>query len=268
MSVPGPVRVSVQIQPQHTDFDRMRRAWREADELGVDGIFIWDHFYPLFGDPAGKHFECLTSLAAMAQVTERAQIGALVICNSYRNPHLLADMHRTIDHISGGRVILGIGAGWWERDYDEYGYRFGTVAARVRALQRDLPVIRERLDALTPPPIGPMPILIGGGGEKVMLRLVAEHADIWHSFGDADIYRHKAAVLAEHCATIGRDPTEIEHSWDMTIDLLDEVPSLAAAGVQHIVLAMTLPENGRGDDLAPLRELLAWRDDLSVPQTS
>jgi probable F420-dependent oxidoreductase len=254
----NPVRVSVQIQPQHTDFDAMRRAWREADGLGVDTIYIWDHFYPLYGDPAGKHFECLTSLAAMAEVTEHARIGPLVICNSYRNPQLLADSMRTIDHISGGRAVLGIGAGWWERDYDEYGYQFGTLPDRVRALQRDLPILRERLGKLNPPPVGPLPILIGAGGEKVMLRLVAEYADMWHSFGDADVYRHKSAVLAEHCAAIGRDPGEIERCWDMTVDLLDDVPSLAEAGVQNIVLAL----NGgpQGHDLGPLRELLSWRD--------
>lgn len=262
------LRISIQIQPQHTDFDRIRDAWREADERDVDSIFIWDHFYPLYGDPGGQHFECLTSLAAMAQVTERARIGALVISNSFRNPQLLADMHRTIDHISGGRTILGIGAGWWERDYKEYGYAFGTVSERVAALKRDLPVIRKRLRTLTPPPVGPMPILIGGGGEKVMLRLVAEHADMWHSFGDADTYRHKADVLAAHCAAVGRDPREIEHTWDVTPELLDNVPSLVEAGVRHIVLAMTLPHRATDNDLAPLDELLAWRAGLNIAAAS
>ena len=259
------VKVSVQIQQQHADFDAMRRAWREADELDVDAIFTWDHFYPLYGDPDGKHFECLASLASMAEVTERARIGTLVTCNSYRNPQLLADAYRTIDHISGGRVILGIGAGWWQRDYDEYGYEFGTLPERVRALRRDLPLVRGRLLKLNPPPLGPMPILIGAGGEKVMLRLVAEHADMWHSFGDADVYRHKSAVLAEHCAAIERDPDEIEHTWDMTPELLDQADGLVEAGVRHIVLA--LGGNGHGHDLGPLRELLAWRDRLAVLQS-
>jgi probable F420-dependent oxidoreductase len=252
--VPRTIRVGVQVQPQHADFDAMRQAWREADELGVDTIFTWDHFYPLYGEPDGKHFECLTTMASMAEVTERAQIGSLVICNSYRNPQYLADAHRTIDHISGGRVILGIGAGWFERDYDEYGYEFGTAP--------DLPLIRARLPKLNPPPVGSIPILIGGAGEKVTLRLVAEHADMWHSFGDADVYTHKAAVLAEHCAKLGRDPGEIEHTWGMQGKLIDHADDLVAAGVTHLIVG--IGGDGQGYDLGPLRELVAWRDALNA----
>lgn len=252
------VRVGVQVQPQHSSFDQMREAWLEAEELGVDTIFTWDHFYPLYGDPDGAHFECLTTLAAMAQVTRRAQIGALVTCNSYRNPELLADAHRTIDHISGGRVILGIGAGWFERDYDEYGYEFGTAPDRLRALKRDLPRIRVRLGKLNPAPVGPLPILIGGSGPKVTLRLVAEHASMWHSFGDVAAYRQKSGTLAEHCAALGRDPAEIEHTWGVHDRLLDHVDDLHTAGVSQFILGL----GGRrgGYDLTQLHDLVAWRD--------
>ena len=252
------VKIGVQVQPQHADYEGMRRAWREAEAMGADSIFNWDHFFPLYGDPDGKHFECLTTLAAMAEVTERAQIGALVICNSYRNPELLADAHRTIDHISGGRVILGIGSGWFQRDYDEYGYEFGTKPSRLKDLRASLPRIRARLDKLNPPPAGRMPILIGGGGPKVTLRLVAQHADAWHSFGDLATFKEKDTILREHCAKVGRDHAEIERTWGTRNTSEADRDAMVEAGVEHFIAG--IGGDGSSYDLAPLRELIEWRD--------
>lgn len=251
------VKISVQIPPQHASYEQHRKAWIEADNLGVDVIFNWDHFYPLSGDADGLHFECWTQLASMAEVTERAQIGALVTCNSYRNPNLLADMARTVDHISDGRLILGIGSGWAERDYENYGYEFGTAASRLRDLDRDLPIIRDRFEKLNPKPVnGKIPILIGGGGEKVTLRIVATHADTWHVFGDPETASHKASVLNDWCAKVGRDPNEIERSIGVNAENLGVTEDFVTRGFTHFMIGIGAPDF----DMGQIRELVQWRD--------
>jgi probable F420-dependent oxidoreductase len=254
------VTIGLQVIPQHGDFEPMKRAWLEAEELGADRIYNWDHFFPLSGDPDGKHFESLTVQAAMAALTKRAEIGSLVISNTYRNPSLLADMARTIDHISGGRFILGIGSGWFEKDHDEYGYAFGTKGSRLRDLDRALPIIKARWAKLNPPPLRRIPILIGGGGEKVTLRIVAEHADMWHSFGDPETMKHKSEVLDEWCARVGRDPAEIERSTTM-VRLSGErrnPEDYLELGFTDFIVSVQGPDW----NLAPLKEALAWRDSL------
>lgn len=235
-------KVGVQLEPQHCSVDDLRRAWREADALGVDSIWLWDHFFPLWGEPDDSHFEGWTLLAAAACDTSSAALGILVSCNSYRSPDLLADMARNVDHLSGGRVILGIGAGWCERDYLEYGFEFGTERSRLRALGEGLVRVRERLGKLDPPPVGRMPILVGGGGERVTLRLTAEHADIWNGFGPVDTFRGKNRVLDEWCARLGRDPGEIERSVLVNGPRdLEHIPEFLAAGAQHIIAPVGAP---------------------------
>ncbi|MCU7729074.1 LLM class F420-dependent oxidoreductase [Actinoplanes sp. KI2] len=255
-----PVRVGVQLQPQHADYGDIRRAVAEAEDLGTDILFNWDHFFPLSGDPDGLHYECWTMLAAWAEQTSRVEIGALVTCNSYRNPDLLADMARTVDRIGDGRLILGIGSGWAERDYREYGYEFGTPGSRLDDLAEALPRIEARLGKLNPAPTRKIPVLIGGGGEKKTLRLVAKHADIWHSFGDAETIARKTEILRRHCAEVGRDPAEIEVSAAVFGKPSDSGPALLAAGVT----LFTAEAGGPDYDLAELREWLAWRDEVNA----
>ncbi|QFU87780.1 LLM class F420-dependent oxidoreductase [Amycolatopsis sp. YIM 10] len=257
MTTPNrPIRVGVQIQPQHADYATIRRAASEAEDLGVDIAFNWDHFFPLYGEPEGKHYECWTMLGAWAESTSRVEIGALVTCNSYRNPELLADMARTVDNISDGRLILGIGSGWFEKDYNEYGYEFGTAGGRLNDLGDALPRIEARLGKLNPQPVRKIPVLIGGGGEKKTLRLVAKHADIWHGFGDPEVVERKVRILDQHCADVGRDPGEIERSVAVESEPSELGPKLLERGVS----LFTVGVNGPDYDFSLLRQWVEWRD--------
>jgi len=265
MASDRPLRVAAQIAPQHASYAELRDSVARLEDLGVDIIFNWDHFFPLTGDPDGQHFEAWTMLAAMAEQTSRVEFGPLVNCNSYRNPDLQADMARTIDHISArdgvGRFIFGTGSGWAERDYDEYGYEFGTVGSRLDALAEDLPRIRARWEKLNPAPTRKIPILIGGGGEQKTLRIVAEHADIWHCFGDVETLRHKISVFRERCAEIGRDPDEIELSTGYTPrhdTALRNADEKYALGVRLFEIPVEAD-----DDLASVRKLIEWRNSIN-----
>jgi probable F420-dependent oxidoreductase len=249
------LRVGVQIRPQHTTYESFASAVRQVESLGVDTIWNWDHFFPLSGEPNGNHFEGWTLLTAMAAITSRAEVGCLVTCNSYRNPQLLADMARTVDHISAGRLILGIGAGWFERDYSEYGYEFGTAPDRLRALRRALPQIEERLGKLVPPPIRKIPVLIGGGGEKVTLKLTAMHADMWNGFGPPENFRRKNEILDEWCREVGRDPAAIERTATVNTPDLGNLDAFVEAGATHLILGFNEPW-----DYGLVERLVRWRD--------
>lgn len=255
-----PVRLGVQLQPQHVGYEDLRDAVARLEDLGVDILFNWDHFSPLFGDPDGAHFESWTMLAAWAEQTERVELGALVNCNSYRNPDLQADMARTIDHISArggeGRFIFGTGSGWFERDYDEYGYHFGTAGSRLDDLAEGLDRVTTRWQRLNPAPTRHIPILIGGKGERKTLRLVARHADIWHSFVSPDDLPGKIEVIERWGATEGRDVSGLVVSNELKGRDQAAADALYDAGTR----LFTLGFGGPDFDYGVVRSWLAWRD--------
>jgi probable F420-dependent oxidoreductase len=258
---PGAIRVAIQIPPSQADYAAIRRAASEADALGADAVFNWDHFFPLGKNPTGKHFECWTVLGAWAESTSRAEIGALVSCVSYRNADLLADMARTVDHISGGRLILGVGAGFREWEAREYGFEFGSPAQRVRELGNALQRIERRLAQLNPRPTRKVPILVAADGPKA-LRLVAQHADIWHSFADDEVFSEKSRQLDGLCQELGRDPATIVRAVFVDGDPWTVGTRLLERGVGMFTLITRSPDF----NLDELRRWLVWRDEQNAQQ--
>lgn len=260
MRLDTPVRLGVQLQPQHVPYSAIRDAVRRLEDLGVDILFNWDHFYPLYGDPDGLHFEAWTMLGAWAEETERVEFGTLVNCNSYRNADLQADMARTLDHISAkdgiGRFILGTGAGWFQRDYDEYGYEFGTPGTRLNDLADGLARITARWEKLNPAPTRKIPVMIGGKGEQKTLRLVARYADIWHSFVQGEELVHKIGVIEEWGRRDGRDTSGIVISSELQNRGQDAADALFDAGARLFTLGFQGPDY----DFDLVRSWLRWRD--------
>ena len=256
------IKVGVQLHPQRVSYDQFAEAVKACEALGVDSVWNWDHFFPLYGEGEGNHFEGWTLLTAMATLTKRVEIGTLVTCNSYRNPALLTHMANTVDHISHGRLILGIGSGWFEKDYVEFGYEFGTVGSRLRDLAEALPVIKTRMKKEVPAPVRhSIPIMIGGGGEKVTLKLTAQHADLWNGFGPPETYAHKNQVLDNWCQELGRDPAEIERTISLTMNeniVAERLDAYMEAGATHLIRMTAVPI-----DRAEIEALVAWRDKVN-----
>ena len=203
-----------------------------ADNLGFNSIYAYDHLIPHYSDDAEKNFlECFTLLSSAAAITNKIKIGQIVACNSYRNPSLLAKMLSTLDVISNGRVELGIGAGWYEREYVAYGYDFQSNISRIKQLDESLTIIKAMWKSkkatfegkyytikeaiCNPKPIqNPRPvIMVGGEGEKYLLKTVAKHADRYNLFfGSPDKMKRKISILKDYCNSIGRDDNEIQYS--------------------------------------------------------
>jgi alkanesulfonate monooxygenase SsuD/methylene tetrahydromethanopterin reductase-like flavin-dependent oxidoreductase (luciferase family) len=218
---------------QYTDWPTFLEAGTRADRLGFDSLWTWDHLYPIVGSDEGPIFEGYLTLAAWAQATERIRLGLMVGANPFRNPALVVKMVTTLDHISNGRMYLGIGSAWFETEHVAFGLDFGeSPGERLRWLAEALPVMRGMLHGETPtaagryyhmkdvrndpPPVqAHLPLLIGGGGEKVTLKLVARYGDANNVGGGIENVRRKEAILRQHCEDIGRDHTQIERTAGM-----------------------------------------------------
>lgn len=265
----GRVRFGVQTPPQHVTYQQIIDAWKLADDLGFDSAFTFDHFMPIFSSADGPCFEGWSLLAALAAQTRRIKVGVLVTGNTYRAPIVVAKMAATIDHVSNGRLILGMGAGWFEQESTAYGLRFHTVGGRARRLDESLQVMKllftqERSTftgtyyQLADAPFEPKtvqrphpPILVGGVGPTLLQPIVARHADIWNFFADPDVAKTKA--LCEHfdgvCRQVGRDPAEIEKSAGLRATMLDgparevrgRLQALVDVGVRHFILSLSPP---------------------------
>lgn len=226
----GRIELGILLWSQSADWPTFIAAARRVDGLGYDHLWTWDHVLPIFGAIDQPIFEGWTALAAMAAVTRRSRVGLLVSANTFRNPALLAKMAVTVDHISGGRVILGLGGAWFKPEHDAYGLDFGTgVGARLDRLDEAAGLVRNLLDGKRLRHRGPayrvealqldpsaiqarLPLMIGGVGERKTLRTVARYADMWNAFGAEEVLRRKAEVLRERCAEVGRDAASITFS--------------------------------------------------------
>jgi F420-dependent oxidoreductase-like protein len=272
--------LGLKLSPQNCTIDQLRAVWRIADEAGFEHLWAFDHFAPIFADVTGDVFEGMTLLAAMAEATSRVRIGLMVTGNTYRHPGVLAKMATTIDHLSGGRLEFGIGAGGAEIEHAMLGIPFHSSGERIRRLGEALTVCRklwteERssfagryytlADAVSnPKPLQQPhpPIWIGGAGEKLTLRVVAEHADVWNVIGPVDEIARKSEMLDQHCADVGRDPAEIKRSVQPRFDLtnpaamVDMLHAYTAAGfTENIVYVPPGDEPVRAAEIAAERVL-------------
>jgi F420-dependent oxidoreductase-like protein len=261
------LRFGIHAGQQYTDFPSYLELWQTVEELGLDWASVFDHFMPIQTDPTGPCFEGYTLLAAMAAHTKRLRIGIIVTGVTYRHPALLAKMAATIDHISGGRLELGMGGAWYELEHDQYGIDFPPIGKRLAMMGEAIQILKslwsqerttfagehyQLTDAMAEPkPVQKrIPLWIGGSGEKVTMRWVAREADGWNTFlrGGVDAFDHKLAVLEQHCADVGRDRSEIRIQSSVRAVLganeREAADQLAARAASQNTTAEALREGG------------------------
>jgi F420-dependent oxidoreductase-like protein len=246
-----------------------------AERLGFDSVWVYDHVHNVPRPAHEAVFECWTTVAAISQLTSTIRLGQMVGCASYRNPALLAKITSTIDVISGGRLDWGVGAGWYENEYLAYGYDFPPPAQRIAGLADTVEIVKRmwtepeasysgRIYSVTGAQCDPKPlqrphppIWIGGAGEQLTLRVVAEHADCSNFGGDLQMWKHKRDVLRSHCAAVKRDPAEIRMTWSPEILIRDTPEEVSAAA------ARTRPLWGADDDAWRAGNLIGTSDQIS-----
>ncbi len=263
----GDVRLGILLWSQASDWPAFERAARRVDELGYDFLWTWDHLYAIFGDPYQPIFEGWTTLAAWAKVTTQVRLGLLVGANTFRNPGLVAKQAATLDHLSQGRAILGIGGAWFELEHTAHGIEFGhSPGERLTWLDESVGAMRAVLggEAVTSPPDGHyrlddlrhaplplqrhLPIMIGGSGERKTLRTVARYADMWNAMGSIEKLRHKDEVLRRHCAEVGRDQAEIERTVGCKPLIRDTHEAAQRAWEEQMAANRTPMDDVRDDD--------------------
>ncbi len=235
LPLPHPVRIGAAFWVQRTDWPSLREALQTAEDAGADDLWIDDHLLTDEGESSDGKLEGWTILAAAAAVTTRTRLGLLVAANTIRNPGLTAKLATTLDQISDGRAILGLGGGWFEEEHTAFGLDFGSgFGERLDRLAESVAIIRRLLDGerfsldgrfcqirdalATPRPIqAHLPILIGGSGPQKTLRIVARHADLWNAYGSPDSLSASDSVLIERCAEVGRDPGQIERTVNLNV---------------------------------------------------
>jgi F420-dependent oxidoreductase-like protein len=292
----GRMRFGIQTGPQRVTWPELVDVWQLADGIGFDTAWTFDHFFPIQADPTGPQFEGWIALTALAMKTEHVRVGTLVTGITYRHPAVLAKMGASLDVITGGRLEMGVGAAWFELEHQAYGIEFPPTAERIRRLDEACEIIKRlwtqpvtdfegqyyRLQQAycEPKPVQKPrpPIMIGGGGEQLTLRVVAKHADEWNLFGSPEDFRRKIAILEEHCRSVGRDPASIEKSaatplaltmersevdpliadiasrrradpqqlkpgmlWGTPEDIIGQVEAYYDVGVRHIILSLRPP---------------------------
>jgi F420-dependent oxidoreductase-like protein len=261
-----PLRLGILLWSQAADWPSMVDAAQRADRLGYDTLWTWDHLLAIYGDPLQPIFEGYTALTALAMATERIRLGLMVGANTFRNPGLVAKSITTIDHVSGGRTILGLGGAWFGREHDAFGLDFGASAGqRLDWLDESVGLLRDLLDgkrvshggphyrmedaAVIPSPVqAHLPILIGGSGERKTLRTVARYADLWNGMGTVEKMAHKIEVLWEHCAAVGRDPADIELTLNCKLTIRDSREAAERALREKLARNRTAPDEVLGEE--------------------